>query len=88
MRRPRIGSQRRLSSYRYTTQFDDAEMTMKQRRETKYNEHVKLANPSEPDRIRDGLGELPASNEPAVAVKRIRALDALAQCMQYSALGG
>ena len=61
---------------------------MEQQRGAKNNEHAELANLSEPDRIRDGIGELPASNEPAVTVKRIHALDALAQCMHDSALGG
>lgn len=61
---------------------------MKQQREAKNNEHAELADLSAPDRIRDGVGELPASNESAVAEKRIHALDALARCMRDSAMGG
>jgi hypothetical protein len=37
--------------------------------------------------VRDGFGETPASNEPAIATQRLRALDVLTQCMLAAGLG-
>lgn len=61
---------------------------MQRQRQPRNNEPAELTGVPAPDGICDGVGEPAASNEEAASMGRIHALDALAQCMRNSALGG